>query len=73
MTERGWIQGFVRVNSSCVRLNSTVGWEGGIYFFNLGIGEAVTPGVDKFGFFWYNALAKFCNNFVTICNKVVIN
>ena len=37
MTERGWIQGFVRVNSSCVRLNSTVGWEGGIYFFNLGI------------------------------------
>lgn len=36
MTERGWIQGFVKVNSSCVRLNSTVGWEGGIYFFNLG-------------------------------------
>ena len=28
-------QCFVRVNSSCVRLNSTMGWGGGIYFFNL--------------------------------------
>ena len=28
-------QYFVRVNSSCARLNSTIGWGGGIYFFNL--------------------------------------
>ena len=68
-------QYFVRVNSSCARLNSTIGWGGGIYFFNLDFNNSDCGNIEILSILWYdtNTMISFDLMRLSICLNLLMN